>query len=80
MSNKVYNSNSSIHTSVEPTTDNKTVRVESSVIFEALYKAMSEYYSQELSRKIKEGIRKSKERKATLQNAKTNENEGVSRL
>ena len=80
MSNKIYNSNSNIYTSVEPTTDNKTVRVESSVIFDALIKAMSEYYSQELSRKIKEGIRKSKERKAALQNAKINENEGVSRI
>ncbi len=77
MSNRIYNSNSSIHTSVEPTSDNKTLRVESSEIFEALYKAMNEYYRRELSRKIKEGIRKSKERKAALQNAKTNENVGV---
>lgn len=77
MSNKIYNSNSSIHTSVEPTTDNKTVRVESSEIVEALYKAMDEYYRRELSKKIKEGIRKSKERKAALQNIKTNENKGV---
>ena len=77
MSNRIYNSNSSIHTSVEPTSDNKTVRVESSEIFEALYKAMNEYYRRELSRKIKEGIRKSKESKAALQNAKTNENVGV---
>lgn len=77
MSNKIYNSNSSIHTSVEPTTNNKTVRVESSEIVEALYKAMNEYYRRELSRKIKEGIRKSKERKAALKNANTKETEGV---
>ena len=77
MSNKLYNSNSNIHTSVEPTIDNETVRAEAPEILEALIKAMNVYYSRELSRKIKEGIRKSKERKAALQNAKTNKNVGV---
>lgn len=39
--------------------------------------AFRKYYSQLLSQKIKDGIRRSKERKAALQNAKTNENKGV---
>ncbi len=77
MSNKIHNSNSNIHTSVEPTIDSETVRAEAPEILEALYKAMNEYYRRELSRKIKEGIRKSKERKAALKNTNTKETEGV---
>lgn len=77
MSNKIHNSNSNIHTSVEPTIDSETVRAEAPEILEALYKAMNEYYRRELSKKIKECIRKSKERKAALQNAQSNENVGV---
>lgn len=44
-------------------------------LLEAVLKAYSDWYSHELSRKIKEGIRRSKERKALLKQSDTKNSE-----